>query len=514
MNSTVFVQGWRRGFHGALAVGILCGAAFAAPPEEEKPAASEVESAPAKSGKNPARSSRNSGGSLLGSVIQFFTGVSVESPSLMDDDDGEEIELVMDDDEAVEAIEIAVPVEIAEPWKLPDATHHQTQRVKIDKKGGNGLQTFCVTSTGELVAVVGPPRYGAQSNRGNTPLSELQLFDGDGNFLRKWTVDFGVQAVTSSPDGTILAAGNGQVAKFNSEGELVKQVELQHVKESLGDPEGMRKAAEELIEQQREQIESIFKDQKDQLQSRIEKLKSELEDLDEDDKKYKTKTRQLATTEKSLKQIERQQDQMGGRQKVDDVIRDLTARLKIVNAVTASQDDVFVACSVKNGYGFAVWRMTPDFEEPKQIITGLSGCCGQMDIQCQGSELYVAENSRHRVACYNRDGKQLRTFGGRLGQKNGQFGGCCNPMNLCFDKDGAVLTAESEGIVRKFTASGQSIGPVGGCKLSGGCKNVAIGISPDGDKVYFCDLPGSQIIVMARNTEEPNEDKETSDKTE
>lgn len=517
MNSTAFADRMRDMLIGFVIAGILCDAVFAAPPEVEKedfqPEVSNADSERAASDTKSSRPVRKSGeSSLLGSVIRLFTrnaGAETSTSTVAVDIDGEGAESTADN-----AVPPAIrrEVEAAEPWNLPAATHRQQKTVNIAKKGTQGLQTFCVTANGNLVAVVGPPRYGAGNARGKTPNSELHVFDGDGSPLRDWTVDFVVQAVSACPDGSILAAGSGQVAKFTSEGELVKQAELQHVKEALGDPEAMRTAAEELLEQQREQIEGMFKDQMDGLQRRINNLKAEIEDADADDKRTKTKTRQLAAAERSLSQIKKQQDQMGGEQKIEDVILNLTSRLKIVNAITSTQDEVFVACGVKNGYGYAVWRMTWDLEEPKQIITGLSGCCGQMDIQCRGSELYVAENSRHRVVCYDRDGKLLRSFGGRMGQKNGEFGGCCNPMNLCFDQDGSVLTAESEGIVRKFTSAGKSLGPVGGCKLSGGCKNVAIGISPDGEKVYFCDLPGSRIIVMGRDAGESDEVQETSAK--
>ena len=48
-----------------------------------------------------------------------------------------------------------------------------------------------------------------------------------------------------------------------------------------------------------------------------------------------------------------------------------------------------------------------DFSEPKRIVDGLSGCCGQMDIQCCGDDFVVAENSRKRVVRYDSDGKQV-----------------------------------------------------------------------------------------------------------
>lgn len=509
MSVTAVGENWRKVVC-YVTVGTLCGVVFAASPhmgfaaDSEKSSAKDSQNATTKNDKEACekekKTSSKSGTSLLGAVINLLAGESVV----------EETVTPASNEEAAEPAEESVPTLVIgdtadQPWKLAGATHQQSKAVKIEKKGIQSLQTFCVTPQGDLVAVIGPPRYGVQNGKNAPTTSELQMFDGEGEPLRKWTVDFVAQAVTAAPDGTIIAAGSGQIARFSAEGTLIKQAELQHVKDALGDEKKLREGAEELLEEQRERVEEFFKDQKEQLQTRIEKLKADLEKAEEGSKTHKTKSRQLASAERSLKQIGRQQEQMVGRQSVDDVIRDLTMRLRIVNSVTATNEDVFLACGVMNGYGYAVWRMTSNFDEPKQIVNGLSGCCGQMDIHCHGEELYVAENSRHRVVCYNREGKQVRTFGNRAGQSGGQFGGCCNPMNLCFDSDGSVLTAESEGIVRKFTEKGDALGPVGGCKISGGCKNVAIGVSPDGEKVYFCDLPGSRIIVMARNPE-PTED--------
>jgi hypothetical protein len=38
-------------------------------------------------------------------------------------------------------------------------------------------------------------------------------------------------------------------------------------------------------------------------------------------------------------------------------------------------------------------------------------------------------------------------------------------------------------------------------KISGGCKNVAIGVSKDGNTVFFCDQPGSKIHLLTRKAE-------------
>ena len=35
-------------------------------------------------------------------------------------------------------------------------------------------------------------------------------------------------------------------------------------------------------------------------------------------------------------------------------------------------------------------------------------------------------------------------------------------------------------------------------KLTGGCKNVAIAVSADGNKLYFCDQPGSKFHIFEK----------------
>jgi sugar lactone lactonase YvrE len=147
-----------------------------------------------------------------------------------------------------------------------------------------------------------------------------------------------------------------------------------------------------------------------------------------------------------------------------------------------------------------VWRTDKSFAGPKQIIKGLSGCCGQMDIQASGGEVFVAENSRHRVVRYDRDGAEVGRFGktDREGVGEG-FSGCCNPMNLCFTADGALLASESNGVVKRFTPDGKYENTVGVAKVPEGCKNSAIGISSDGDRVYYIDIQQSKILMLARS---------------
>jgi hypothetical protein len=156
-----------------------------------------------------------------------------------------------------------------------------------------------------------------------------------------------------------------------------------------------------------------------------------------------------------------------------------------------------VVTGEEKGYGFAAWRMDQNFENPTKVLSELRGCCGQMDVQAIGDELFVAENTKHRVGRYDRNGKRNQEFGTTAAKGNAEgFGGCCNPMNVCCGPEGEILTAESEGIIRRFSLRGEYLGLVGRVSLTGGCKNVAVSASPDGERVYFCDLPGSRIIVM------------------
>jgi hypothetical protein len=119
-------------------------------------------------------------------------------------------------------------------------------------------------------------------------------------------------------------------------------------------------------------------------------------------------------------------------------------------------------------------------------------------VQCCSNDIIVAENTRHRFAKYDRDGKELVT-GGKRGKETepGCFGGCCNPMNVrsC---GGDVLTAESEGIIKKFSSTGEFMTIVGTVNISGGCKNVAIAATKDESRIYFCDQPGGKVIILKK----------------
>ncbi|MCA9099398.1 MAG: hypothetical protein KDA36_13470, partial [Planctomycetaceae bacterium] len=104
---------------------------------------------------------------------------------------------------------------------------------------------------------------------------------------------------------------------------------------------------------------------------------------------------------------------------------------------------------------------------------------------------------------YDREGKLVGKYGKKSRTGNSEcFGGCCNPMNVRATPNGDILTAESEGVIKRFSSKGEFQGEVGKCALTGGCKNVAVAVSPDNKFVYFCDQPGSQIVVLEMPAQE------------
>ena len=166
-----------------------------------------------------------------------------------------------------------------------------------------------------------------------------------------------------------------------------------------------------------------------------------------------------------------------------------------VPCVTASDKDLFVAVRIRTG--FAVYRFDHQLQQPRKIIEGLRGCCGQMDIHAANGKLYVAENARFSVKTYDADGKQLASWGKPAREGKEWFSGCCNPKNICIGPDGMVYTADSpSGIVKRFTLEGKYLGLVGTAEVGAGCVHAAVFVSADGRRVYVCDTTKNVIRVL------------------
>jgi hypothetical protein len=303
-----------------------------------------------------------------------------------------------------------------------------------------------------------------------------------------WNLDMLGQSINAAADGTVYVAGNGSICKLAADGKVLKRLQLPHIAEFLKNKEGLRKQAEEQSREQVKNIESI----RTQFKDRIKRLEAKPED-----KLTRAEKRNLQQYRRSLEMFNADSQ----RPSVDAVVQSIMTRLRIVSSVAVSDRDVFIVCGETTGYGYSLWRLDRDFQNPTQIMKGLRGCCGQMDVQVQANDVLVAENCEHAFARYDRDGKKLGQWG-KMSQAGDVkcFGGCCNPMNVRCAANGDVLTAESEGFVKRFNSKGEFVALIGKRPLSGGCKNVAVATSPDGKLIYMCDQPGSQIVIFAEKT--------------
>jgi hypothetical protein len=172
-------------------------------------------------------------------------------------------------------------------------------------------------------------------------------------------------------------------------------------------------------------------------------------------------------------------------------------RIGAIPAIATTDKDVFVVASV--GFSFSVFRLGHDLGSPQEIVRRLRGCCGQMSIAAKDGVLYAAENARHRIVRFNRDGKELGAWGRADRVAIEAFGGCCNPMNICLGRDGNMYTSESSlGRVKRYTPEGKFLDLVGLTAAGGGCLNVAVAASADGRRVFVLDSETNRICVLVK----------------
>ena len=375
------------------------------------------------------------------------------------------------------------------PFADVPTTHEQIADVKVQSSDGkHKLQTIGMDSNGRILGLTAPPKSFGLPMKDVT--SEVHIFTSDGKPAMSWKVNFHANAIAGGRDGYIFVAGDGKIARFDGQGNDSAVTDLPHIKELLADGAGIRKKAEEQLKAQRDSFTKstqLFKDRAKTLEDKKEEDRTDLE------------KRQLVQYRQILKSYE-QTEKFYAAMSVDTIISQMTSRLRTINAITISAKDIFFATGDTKGYGYSIWRMDHEFKNAKLILSGIGGCCGQMDVQVAGEDLLVAENTKHRFVRYTRDGKEIGAFGKRqiVGNEVECFGGCFKPMNVCAASTGDIFTADSEGILKRFSAKGDFLGVVATTTLSGGCKNVAFAVTRDESRIYFLDLPGSRVLILAK----------------
>jgi hypothetical protein len=394
------------------------------------------------------------------------------------------------------------------------ATHKQQKILTVAKaESGEKLEDFCLDTKGRILALLGPNDQGMGmslsaiagifSKKGSKFESAVHVYNAEGNLVSKWPVGFSGQAINTAPDGTIVIGGNGHVARFSADGEKLCEAESPQMTYINNNQDEMRERAKEQLESDK----VTFAEQVKQFEEQLKELRKAKPKESGDKKSEKPNEaaedgQEPEIDEKQLEQIVQSYKQhlkALEKKTVDQSLQEVLGRAKTTHSITASEREVFVSCPALAGYGFGVWRTDEKFGNAKEIIKSLSGCCGQMDVQCCKGELYVCENSRHRVIRFDRDGKEIGQFGKRDRTGEGEnFGGCCNPMNLCFSKEGNLYVSESNGVVKHFTPSGKYLGIVGIAAVQPGCKNSCVGVTADDKRLFYIDVHKSQIILLAR----------------
>jgi len=296
------------------------------------------------------------------------------------------------------------------------------------------------------------------------------------------------EAVNIAPDGSYLVAGGGKVLKLDSAGSVVLEVEspvieyiqenqdkmreevVKQLKSRMQSYTRMLESYQQRIDQRMEAIAArLFNEERaeyKQLREQINKHKqsspsAELSDTDARAWELRNELlgileakvmEQATENDKRFLELFQQQiesfEQAVGRmdadypseEDIDQALKAQIASKSSFSSLSAVGDDVFIATRATEGYGYDVWRMDEKFANAERIVKDLRGCCGQMDVQACKAGLYVAENSRHQVNQFSREGDKVNSWGSRGRDGVRGYTGCCNPMNVAFGPDGSVVS--------------------------------------------------------------------------
>jgi hypothetical protein len=335
------------------------------------------------------------------------------------------------------------------------------------------------------------------------------------------------EAINVADDGTILVGGEGKLFRFDTEGNQLDVASSPHAEKLRSSKEQLRKVAIDYLNRRSSSSRSrtvtyqvrIDRYEKILKQTEERAAKGELNESEEQILKIlpdmiKRYMEQAAAEKEKEKEKddekEEAEEEKGPSETAIQSRIDYLVRSKMrISSISSAGDQVFVATRGIEGYGYDVWKMDNQFAGAEIIVTGLRGCCGQMDVQCCKEGLFVAENSRDRVVHFDTSGKQITSWGKSDRTGIDGFSSCCNPMNVCFDSSGHVYTAEaSSGRIKRFNTKGDLIAYIGDVDLVPGCKNVSIAVSPISDNIYMLDLTRNHIKLMQPKPEKPTDGPE------
>ena len=393
---------------------------------------------------------------------------------------------------------MTMPVVANEPAHF-EPTHKQVRAIAPEMNGREAqLHTFCVGPDNNLWMCCSPA--GATAEKADIKGAVL-VYNGEGKLLKEIGLSFVPQAINFAPSGALFVAGSGKVAKLNPEG----SIEVEKDAPNIGNKEEMIAELKKAAEAQVEQMVASYTKQLKAVENQIAKFKEPAED--ETEAQTKKRERRLRLLEQQKEQFEQNKESIKTSMATQ-VDESAMGRLLRSTGLAATDKDIFVSCPATKGYGYVIYRMNHQLEEPSPVVEDVGGCCGQLDIQTDGEHLLIAENTAFQVGFYDRDGKRLNGFGKRAGKDQEGFGSCCNPMNIrCCN--GEILTAESSiGHIKRFSKEGEYLGFIGTASIGGGCKHVALGFDSSRNWHYMMNVDRSHVAVLIPKDQAPLETEE------
>ena len=386
------------------------------------------------------------------------------------------------------------------------------ENVAVIKPAKGPIESFCRNKDGNLLICCSGEQPsllgGLLGGNANPRRGEIAVFSPEGKSIADWKMPFPTQAICLGSDGIIYVAGGGRIAKLDESGKVIAQVdtpnsrELPAVPEMKKEPKKEDPEAEAAEKAKKEKIASLTKElqqaQKDYMKVVTEGQK-ELKPNDDESmqafqEKLKAPMEKLQATQQEYQEAIMTPEMRAAQ------ARAMRERMATITGMAITDRDLFVCCASTKGFGYTVWRTDHDFANPKKIVENLAGCCGQMDIQAHGGDLWVAHNSRHKVEHYSREGKKLGSFGktDRVGADG--FGGCCEPKNLRFGAGDIVLCCESgpPTCVKRYSVAGKFLGVSLVAPWNSGCVRVTTEYDAEHDRYFVLNSGDQQIHVFAK----------------
>ena len=267
-------------------------------------------------------------------------------------------------------------------------THKQTHVFRPSLEGDKlAISTFCldlennllvcsggnVKPTGVLSALTSMLGSSEQPGR-------VTRFSPEFEHVASCELDFIPTAINVAPDGTIFVAGNGHVAKLSDELKLLKSVEYPHI-------ENLKEHKKKRLKEIQAELEAQAQAAADYKKSAAAKIK-ELEVIPESERSAAQRAQLSAA--KQLLEVH-----SGLLSNAESVMEStgMTAAMMLnmessMPSIAVTDRDVFLACTSSLRYD--IWRFDHEFGQPTKVVSKVSGCCGQLDIQAVADELLLS----------------------------------------------------------------------------------------------------------------------------